>query len=73
MVNEIGPENKISRPAAAGFAGRICPCCIAHDKKGHPLSFSFRFQGTKDSDWVKPIRRLQGRKGRTLRSHRKGA
>lgn len=70
MMNETGPENKVSRVNASGFRGRVCPCCINLDRKGRPLSFGFHTVGTKDDDWNKPIHRILGRKGKTLRDHR---
>lgn len=69
---EIGPENRISRVSASGYRGRVCPCCISLDRKGRKLSFGFQFNGFKDSDFEKPIHRMLGKKGRTLRNHRKG-
>ncbi len=55
MQNEIGPEHKVSRCNAIDYRGRVCPCCIAYDKKGIKMSFP----------------RCKGKKDKTLRDHRK--
>ena len=72
MSNEIGPENKVSRTAAARFC--YCPCgCYGQDVKGNRVECRKPHNGVfKPSKWMLPLNRLLGKKGRTLRSHRKG-
>lgn len=70
MVREHGPENKISRCEVSGFKGHICPCCISTDKKGRDLSFGIK-PWAKQEWYDKPIHAIRGRKGKSLRDHRK--
>lgn len=69
-MNEIGPENKISRSEAAGWC--YCGCCGGYyDSKGYRVECAKpNPSGFRPERWTKPLHRLHGRKGRTLRSHR---
>lgn len=70
MMNERGPENKISRVSAAGFKGRICPCCINTDIKGRRLSFGIP-PFTPDDVYVRPKHIYTGRKRKGIKPWRR--